>query len=156
PSRSNPQRRTRRPRNSREYPKPGPTDTAMFGRFPGEEQGEAVKSVLRTNNPSKRMADPAGIAKLAGYLASHDSACVVGADFLIDGGSRPFRAWAPEPRCRESRLFLLAQARDDSRRRIASLNIVSRYPTWVIHVIPAIPVCPVRPKSGHSANARVF
>src|SRR6266446_5943761 len=27
---------------------PGPTDTAMFGRFPGEEQGEAVKDVLRT------------------------------------------------------------------------------------------------------------
>src|SRR5439155_6660611 len=25
---------------------PGPTDTAMFGRFPGEEQGEAVKDVL--------------------------------------------------------------------------------------------------------------
>jgi hypothetical protein len=26
----------------------------------------------------------------------------------------------------------------------------------VIHVIPAIPECPVRPKSGHSANARVY
>jgi hypothetical protein len=37
----------------------------MFGRFPGEEQGEAVKDVLRTNNPSKRMADPLEIAKLA-------------------------------------------------------------------------------------------
>jgi NAD(P)-dependent dehydrogenase (short-subunit alcohol dehydrogenase family) len=58
----------------------------MFGRFPGEEQGEAVKSVLRTNNPSKRMANPAEIAKLAVYLASDDSAYVVGADFLIDGG----------------------------------------------------------------------
>src|SRR5258708_6545857 len=65
---------------------PGPTDTAMFGRFPGEEQGEAVKHVLRTNNPSKRMADPLEIAKLAVYLASDDSAYVVGADFLIDGG----------------------------------------------------------------------
>ena len=65
---------------------PGPTDTAMFGRFPGEEQGEAVKDVLRTNNPSKRMADPLEIAKLAVYLASDDSAYVVGADFLIDGG----------------------------------------------------------------------
>jgi len=65
---------------------PGPTDTAMFGRFPGEEQGEAVKGVLRTNNPSKRMADPLEIAKLAVYLASDDSAYVVGADFLIDGG----------------------------------------------------------------------
>src|SRR5438552_876711 len=65
---------------------PGPTDTAMFGRFPGEEQGEAVKGVLRTNNPSKRIADPLEIAKLAVYLASDDSAYVVGADFLIDGG----------------------------------------------------------------------
>src|SRR2546426_10988631 len=36
---------------------PGPTDTAMFGRFPGEEQGEAVKDVLRTNNPSKRRSE---------------------------------------------------------------------------------------------------
>src|SRR5437660_10840095 len=49
PSRSNPQRRARRPRDSREHLSPGPTDTAMFGRFPGEEQGEAVKDVLRTN-----------------------------------------------------------------------------------------------------------
>src|SRR5213079_2319593 len=52
---------------------PGPTDTAMFGRVPGEEQGEAVKAVLRTNNPSKRMADPLEIAMLAVYLASDDS-----------------------------------------------------------------------------------
>src|SRR5262249_42452396 len=58
----------------------------MFDRFPGEEQGEEVKDVLRTNNPSKRMADPLEIAKLAVYLASDDSAYVVGADFLIDGG----------------------------------------------------------------------
>jgi NAD(P)-dependent dehydrogenase (short-subunit alcohol dehydrogenase family) len=65
---------------------PGPTDTAMFGRFAGQEQGDAVKDVLRTNNPSKRMADPLEIAKLAVYLASDDSAYVVGADFLIDGG----------------------------------------------------------------------
>ena len=46
----------------------------------------AVKDVLRTNNPSKRLADPLEIAKLAVYLASDDSAYVVGADFLIDGG----------------------------------------------------------------------
>ncbi len=65
---------------------PGPTDTTMFGRFAGEEQGNAIKSVLATNNPSKRMADPAEIARLAVYLASDDSAYVVGADFLIDGG----------------------------------------------------------------------
>ncbi|HEY3029923.1 MAG TPA: hypothetical protein VGJ68_07055, partial [Bradyrhizobium sp.] len=29
-------------------------------------------------------------------------------------------------------------------------------PLWAIHVIHAIPPCPVRPKSGHSANVRVY
>src|SRR5246500_2133876 len=71
---------------------PGPTDTAMFGRVPGEEQGDAVKGLLRTNNPSKRLADPGEIAKLAVYLASDDSAYVVGADFLIDGGATAISA----------------------------------------------------------------
>src|SRR5437868_4118448 len=71
---------------------PGPTDTAMFGRFSGEEQGDAVKGLLRTNNPSKRLADPVEIAKLAVYLASDDSAYVVGADFLIDGGATAISA----------------------------------------------------------------
>src|SRR3989442_5005399 len=35
---------------------PGPTDTAMFGRVPGEAQGEAVKAIPRTHKPTKRMA----------------------------------------------------------------------------------------------------
>ena len=65
---------------------PGPTDTAMFGRVTGKEQGDAVKAVLGTNNPSKRIAEPLEIAKLAVYLASDDSMYVIGADFLIDGG----------------------------------------------------------------------
>src|SRR5438445_493793 len=65
---------------------------AMFGRFSGEEQGDAVKGLLRTNNPSKRLADPVEIAKLAVYLASDDSAYVVGADFLIDGGATAISA----------------------------------------------------------------
>jgi hypothetical protein len=58
----------------------------MFGRFPGEEQGDAVKDILRTNNPSKRITDPLEIAELAVYLTPDDSAYVVGADFLIDSG----------------------------------------------------------------------
>jgi hypothetical protein len=33
---------------------------------------------------------------------------------------------------------------------------MSFYTARVIHVIPAIPTSPVRPKSGHSANARVY
>jgi NAD(P)-dependent dehydrogenase (short-subunit alcohol dehydrogenase family) len=69
---------------------PGPTDTEMFGRVPGEKEGAAIKDVLRTYNPSKRLAEPLEIAKLAVYLASDDSAYVVGADFAIDGGAGAF------------------------------------------------------------------
>src|SRR5258705_735259 len=65
---------------------PGPTDTAMFGRFPGEQQGDAGNDILGTNNPSKAIPDPFGIANLAVYLASDKSPYVVGSDFLIDGG----------------------------------------------------------------------
>src|ERR1700756_4143379 len=105
---------------------PGPTDTAMFGRFPGEEQGEAVKDILRTNNPSKRMADPLEIAKLAVYLPSDDSAYVVGADFLIDGGVTAISgAWAPEPRCRESRPFLFALRQGTARNPRVSVSAVT-------------------------------
>jgi len=32
----------------------------------------------------------------------------------------------------------------------------NRGPQWVIHIIPAIPACLVRPKTGHSAKARVY
>src|SRR6516164_10508462 len=35
-------------------------------------------------------------------------------------------------------------------------GIHGRGPRWVIRVVPAIPACPARPKSGHSANARVY
>jgi NAD(P)-dependent dehydrogenase (short-subunit alcohol dehydrogenase family) len=62
----------------------------MFGRVPGEKEGEAIKDALRTYNPSKRLAEPLEIAKLAVYLASDDSAYVVGADFAIDGGAGAF------------------------------------------------------------------
>jgi len=63
------------------------------------------------------MADPLEIAKLAVYLASDDSAYVVGADFLIDGGVTAISAWAPEPRRRESNLGQLLYADEDRRVR---------------------------------------
>ncbi len=66
---------------------PGPTDTDMFSRVPGEKEGDAIKDVLRASNPRKRLAEPQEIAKLAVYLASDESAYVVGADFAIDGGA---------------------------------------------------------------------
>src|SRR5260221_3691995 len=43
---------------------PGPTDTKMFGRVPGEEQGEAADSGIGNNNPSKRVAHPLEIPQL--------------------------------------------------------------------------------------------
>src|SRR2546425_2267436 len=49
---------------------PGPTDTAMFGRVPGEAQGEAVEDNPRTQNPTKQLAEPFEIAQLAEYLAA--------------------------------------------------------------------------------------
>src|SRR5258707_2706749 len=64
----------------------GPTDTAMFGRVPGEERGEAVKDILRPNNPSKRDGDPVEITKLAVYLALGHCLDAVGVRLLIDGG----------------------------------------------------------------------
>jgi NAD(P)-dependent dehydrogenase (short-subunit alcohol dehydrogenase family) len=65
---------------------PGPIDTYMFARTAGDEMGVAVKSMLAASNPSKRLGTPLEVAKLALYLASDESAFVVGADFGIDGG----------------------------------------------------------------------
>jgi hypothetical protein len=41
-------------------------------------------------------------------------------------------------------------------RRLSIPNHRLLCPLRVIHVIPAISACPVRPKSGHSSNARVY
>src|SRR5260370_28446045 len=46
---------------------PGPTDTAMFGRYPGGEQGEAGKGHLRINNLKRQISDSLGIIKLAKF-----------------------------------------------------------------------------------------
>jgi len=73
----------------------------MFGRFAGEEQGDAVKGVLATNNPSKRMADPFGSREAGGLSRVGRFAYVVGADFLIDAESQPFPPWALELLCSE-------------------------------------------------------
>src|SRR6476620_578471 len=68
------------------------------------------------------MADPLEIAKLAVYLASDDSAYVVGADFLIDGGVTAISGvGACASLQRVQAVPVPAQARDGSRRRLARL-----------------------------------
>jgi NAD(P)-dependent dehydrogenase (short-subunit alcohol dehydrogenase family) len=63
----------------------------------------------------KRIADPLEIAKLAVYLASDDSAYVVGADFLIDGGVAAISAVdAGASLQRVEAVLVPAQARDGS------------------------------------------
>ena len=54
---------------------PGPTDTAMFGRFPGEEQGDAVKDVLA--NQQSEQADGRSVGnREAGSLPRVGRFCV--------------------------------------------------------------------------------
>jgi len=92
-SRSNPQRRTRGPR-IRVNTLAGPTDTAMFGRFPGEEQGEALST---SSEPTIQASGwPIRWKSRSWQFTSHRTIRVRRrADFLIDGGSRHF-AVAPE------------------------------------------------------------
>src|SRR5262249_11446159 len=48
------------------------------------------------------------------------------------------------------------QGTEDTHPRWCRGPLPAKCRVWVIHVIPAIAACPVRPKSGHSANARVY
>jgi len=69
--------RTRGPRDSREYPSPGPTDTAMFGRFQAKSRARRLST---SSEPTIQAADgrSVGNREAAVYLASDDSAYVVG------------------------------------------------------------------------------
>lgn len=63
---------------------PGPIDTPIFGKLgmPAEaREGLSSQSLL------KRLGTPEEVAKLARFLLSDDSSNVVGAEFVIDGGT---------------------------------------------------------------------
>lgn len=66
---------------------PGPIATPMFDRFglPGE-MVHAIKSEIERKSPSKRFGATDEIAKTALFLASDDSAYVVGEEIVVDGG----------------------------------------------------------------------
>lgn len=66
---------------------PGPVDTGGFQRLPlPPEVHSAVKADISARSPIKRFAKPEEIAKVALFLASDDSAYVVGEEIVVDGG----------------------------------------------------------------------
>jgi NAD(P)-dependent dehydrogenase (short-subunit alcohol dehydrogenase family) len=68
---------------------PGPVDTPVFETItPTREEAEAVKTAMAQFTPVKRIASGAEIAAANLYLASDESAYMVGAEILIDGGIR--------------------------------------------------------------------
>ncbi len=66
---------------------PGPVATPILGRMGmTEEQIKATEGQLADMVPLKRAAEPDEIARAVVFLASSDSAYVVGAELVIDGG----------------------------------------------------------------------
>ncbi|SFU59131.1 SDR family oxidoreductase [Pseudoduganella namucuonensis] len=66
---------------------PGPIDTGGFQRLPlPAEVHSAVKADISGRSPIKRFGTPDEVAKVALFLASEDSAYVVGEEIVIDGG----------------------------------------------------------------------
>jgi len=66
---------------------PGPIETGGFNRLelPSEVK-QAIKSDIEQRSPSKRFGTPEEVAKVALFLASDDSAYVVGEEIVVDGG----------------------------------------------------------------------
>lgn len=65
---------------------PGTTDTPAFEKFVPAEQIEAVKQHYAGVMPTGRIGQPSDIGKTAVFLASDDSAFMLGAELLVDGG----------------------------------------------------------------------
>ena len=66
---------------------PGPTDTAALGKLglpPAEEQ--ALRETIRQLVPLGRLGKPWELAQAAVFLASDESAFVVGTELLVNGG----------------------------------------------------------------------
>jgi len=66
---------------------PGPISTPLYSKlgFSGE-QLKAVASSIQSQVPAGRFGNPSEIAKAVVFLASEESAFIVGSELLIDGG----------------------------------------------------------------------
>jgi NAD(P)-dependent dehydrogenase (short-subunit alcohol dehydrogenase family) len=65
---------------------PGSVDTPVFGKIVPQEQLEQVKQAWIAITPVGRQGLPADIGNAAVFLASDDSAFIVGTEILADGG----------------------------------------------------------------------
>jgi NAD(P)-dependent dehydrogenase (short-subunit alcohol dehydrogenase family) len=65
---------------------PGTIDTPVFDKFVPEEHVDAAKKMWTDMIPVGRIGDPSDIGKAAVFLASDDSAFVVGTELISDGG----------------------------------------------------------------------
>lgn len=65
---------------------PGSIDTPVFGKIVPREQVEQVKKTWIDITPAGRQGLPADIGNAAVFLASDDSAFIVGTEILSDGG----------------------------------------------------------------------
>ncbi|NJA05684.1 MULTISPECIES: SDR family oxidoreductase [Methylomonas] len=66
---------------------PGPIDTEGFNRLPlPGDVFQAIKTDIEGRSPIKRFGAPEEVAKVALFLASDDSAYVVGEEIVVDGG----------------------------------------------------------------------
>jgi len=68
---------------------PGPITTPIYGKlgFPAEAQ-KGFEDHMASQSLLKRFGTADEVAKLARFLLSHDSAYIIGSEFLIDGGVR--------------------------------------------------------------------
>jgi NAD(P)-dependent dehydrogenase (short-subunit alcohol dehydrogenase family) len=68
---------------------PGPVDTQILASVTSNaEEAKAMKEALINFTPAKRIGMPDELAAAALYLASDDSAFMLGAELLLDGGLR--------------------------------------------------------------------
>ncbi|HEV3325956.1 MAG TPA: SDR family oxidoreductase, partial [Puia sp.] len=68
---------------------PGPIDTPIFNTVTGSpEEAKAMMEGMANFTPLKRVGTTEEIAAAALYLASEDSAFMLGAEVLLDGGLR--------------------------------------------------------------------
>jgi NAD(P)-dependent dehydrogenase (short-subunit alcohol dehydrogenase family) len=68
---------------------PGPVDTPIFDKVTGsKEEARAMADGMASFTPLKRIGRPEELAAAALYLASDDSAFMLGAELLVDGGLR--------------------------------------------------------------------